>query len=51
MTVIAYIKESGACTTAELMAFAREDKSGFETLKRWAREEMANKGVVIDEQK
>ena len=48
MTIVQYIRESGVGTTAEIMRFAKEDREGFETMKRWAREQAENLGVVIE---
>ena len=49
MTIVQYIKETGVATSMEIMTYARSDKEGFETLKRWAREQAANLGVPIEE--
>jgi hypothetical protein len=49
MTPLQFItsKEFGCCTTSELMAFAKVDKAGFETLKTWAIAEMGNRGIEV----
>lgn len=39
----------GCATSGEVMAYAKNDKAGFETLKQWAREEMANRGMAVEE--
>lgn len=49
MTVLQYLtnKETGCCTTSELMELSRSDKPSVETLKKWAREECAHKGIEL----
>ena len=49
MTTIKYLTspDTGCCTTAELIALSRTDKSVLETLKRYAAEEMRNKGIEV----
>ena len=51
MTILQYLTSpsTGCCTTSELMAFSKIDKAGLETLKKYAREEMNNKGIAISE--
>ena len=39
--------EFGCCTVSELLALSRVDKSAVETLKRYAQEEMQNRGIEI----
>jgi hypothetical protein len=48
MTPTQYLKESGVGTSAEIIKMAREDKAGFETLKQWAIEEAAAKGITLE---
>ena len=49
MTPLQFItsKEFGCCTTSELMAYAKDNKPGFETLKAWAVAEMNNRGIEV----
>jgi hypothetical protein len=39
----------GCATSGELIAFSRQDVEGFKTLKLWAKEEMALKGIEVEE--
>ena len=48
MTPTQYLRESGVGTSSEIIAMARQDKAGFETLKQWAIEEAAAKGVTLE---
>jgi len=45
MTPMTYIVKAGACTLAELSQLARTDKPAVDTLKVWAKEEMAALGI------
>lgn len=49
MTPLQFItsKEFGCCTTSELMAYAKDNKAGFETLKQWAIEEMGHREIPV----
>lgn len=49
MTTLKYIvsPEFGCCTTGELMQAGRVDSSLLPTLKKYAEEEMKNKGIAI----
>lgn len=49
MTALQYIthKEYGCCTTGELMAISKANKQDMEDLKKWAIEEMKNKGIEV----
>lgn len=51
MTPMKYLTDpqTGCCTTGELIALSKANKSDMETLKRWAIEEMANKGIELTE--
>lgn len=51
MTALQYLRDpkSGCCTTAELMALNKADNEGYRTIMRWAKEEMINKGIPVDE--
>lgn len=51
MTVLQYLtnKDTGCCTTSELMQLSREDKAYVTALKEDARKEMNNKGIEITE--
>lgn len=55
MKVLEFLKsaEYGCATTSELMALSREDRengtSHLADLKRYAREEMANRGIEVSE--
>jgi len=40
----------GCGTAGEIIKFSQTDKPGFDTLKKWAREEMAARGIEVDEQ-
>lgn len=51
MTPLKYIRESGVATTAELLAYKKNDPRGFDTFIEMAREEMRHNNVPIDEQK
>ena len=49
MTVLQFLTSPiyGCCTTGELMAFNRLHKDDYMTLRKWAEEEMKNRGIEI----
>jgi len=49
MTVVAFLTSPmfGCGTTKELLALSKMYKDDVETLKVWAKEEMANRGIQI----
>jgi hypothetical protein len=51
MTITKFLTspEFGCATSGELIRFSQEDKAGFETLKQYAREEMRNRKIEIEE--
>lgn len=49
MTIVQYLMASGVCTSGELMAYAKQDKEGYNTLKRYAVEQAANEGITLSE--
>jgi hypothetical protein len=51
MTVAKYLTHPvyGCGTSSEVIRFSQNDKPGFDTLKQWAREEMALKGIEVEE--
>ena len=51
MTPVQYLRESGVATSAELIAYANADKDGFDTLKKWAKEQAAAQGVQLEDSK
>jgi hypothetical protein len=50
-TPLQYIRDSGVASTKEIMELSKSDKDGYNTLIRFAREQMANLGVEIEEPK
>lgn len=46
MTTLQYLTQT-CCSTKELMELAKQDKTAVDTLKAWAREEMATKGIEL----
>lgn len=48
MTVLKYVVESKVATTAEILAYKREDPKGFDSFLLMAAEEMRNNNIPID---
>lgn len=51
MTALQYLvsKEFGCCTTGELMALSKQDKTEMAKLKEWAVAEMKARGIQVTE--
>jgi hypothetical protein len=51
MTVAKYLTHPvyGCGTSTDVIRFSQVDKEGFDTLKQWARQEMANRGIEVEE--
>lgn len=49
MTALQFIRESGVCTTKELMEFSKAYPKDMADLKQWAIEEMKNKRIEVTE--
>jgi len=49
MTPLKYLIESRIATAGEIMAFKRDDPQGFDTLLRWAKEEMEHNNIEVTE--
>lgn len=49
MTALQFITSPiyGCCTTGELMALSRQNKQDYEDLKKYAVEEMKNRGIEL----
>lgn len=49
MTVLQFLisAQYGCCTTAELMALNKQDRESYDTLRKWAVEEMNARGITI----
>ena len=52
MKALAYLKDPihGCATVSELILLGKQDKAAFETLKRYAVEEMKNRSIPVDEE-
>jgi hypothetical protein len=50
MTILQYLIHPvhGCCTTGELMSLSKSDRQGYDTLRKWAEEEMKLKGIPMD---
>lgn len=48
MTIVKYLKESGVCTTSELLALKREHPADYDALCKMAEEEMKHNGIAVD---
>ena len=48
MTALKYLTESKVATTGEILAMKREDPKGFNTLLKWAEEEMKHNNIPVD---
>jgi len=50
MSVVKFVThpQFGCATSGELISYSRIDKPGFEMLKKWAEEEMKNRGIEIE---
>ena len=49
MTIVKYLLSTGVCTTAELLAYRKEDKDGYDKLIAMAQEQARNQNIVIEE--
>ena len=49
MTALKYLIESKVGTSSEIISFKLADPKGFETLRKWATEEMINNGIEVTE--
>jgi hypothetical protein len=49
MTVAKFLVTSGCGTSSEVIKYSQTDKPGFDTLKKWAREQMALMGIEVEE--
>jgi actin-related protein len=47
VTILDYLRQSGACNTRELMELKRDHPADFDVIKEWAKEEMTHKGVEV----
>jgi hypothetical protein len=48
MTAFQYLRQSGV-TASEIMALVKQSNQDYQDLLRYAREEMTNKGIPIEE--
>ena len=51
MTTLMYIRDMKIATNTEIMKFSKEDPDGMATLRKWAEEEMINKGIEVTKSK
>jgi hypothetical protein len=49
MTLLQYLLSTGVATSAELIALSKVDRPGYDTIRRWAKEQAAHNGIAIEE--
>jgi hypothetical protein len=51
MTVAKFLTHPvyGCGSSSDVIRYSQTDKVGFDTLKTWAREEMKNRGIEVEE--